>query len=388
MKLLTNMRQLAQRMFAGRWQQLLRQHAGYLSTEGWYHWQTDAHAGWLPRHTNLATPRIVVLSRQLYREFSKDYPVNSKADLTAVLANEFIGKQVFHLSVALPEQGFRVTSYEVLPAALAQLQRYCLLLPESWLIQQAASQDQLVQITQSWGRYFVFRHGNRAGSQLTSALCADAESVLHVQGLPEDLPIRLCTEAESRALLWHSLSQQFSVQLWHFGCAGQGQKKVLPWRWLATSAATVLIAYFAAAALFIDYQQRQTEAEVAAMGPEVQQLLDQQNEAETLKSQLTELSAQLNTVQPIFPLWQIVEQLLSQHIQVRSLQVNMRKVEISGLAERATDVLQMLKNTPGVTQVEFSAPTRRDQGLDLFSISLQLQGLTTAPVKAEVPHEQ
>jgi len=375
-------------VFARRWQQLLRQHAAYLSAEGFSHWQADSNAGWVARSSTLASPRIVVLSRQFYREFSKDYPVSSKADLAAVLANEFIGKQVFHLSQPLPEQGFRVTSYEVLPAALQQLQRYCLLLPESWLIQQAATKDQLLQISQHWGRYFVFRHGNRAGSQLTSALCADTESVLHIQGLPEDLPVRLCDEPQSRELLWHGLTQQFSAQLWQFGCAGQGQAKTLPWRWLATGAAAVLIVYFAAAALFIDYQQRQTEAEVAAMGPEVQQLLDQQNDAETLKSQLTELSAQLTTVQPIFPLWQMVEQLLSQHIQVRSLQVNMRKVEISGLAERATDVLQMLKNTPGVTQVEFSAPTRRDQGLDLFSISLQLQGLAAAPVTAEVSHEQ
>jgi hypothetical protein len=323
---------------------------------------------------------FVILARRYYHEFSKTYPIRSKKDLAEILQLEYQDQVAIHLLRVNDQQGIDVQSYVLKSDAVALLNKPCVIVPESWLITATQEDDAITLVEHQVGSYFTFRFQNNFGSVLKTSLCHDMATVRFIHGLPENVKGTTVTQSELPGLLANAFVRSRLSILAGLTYLPTAFLQRLQWKpWLAAGTVLMLV-YLSLASWFIGWQQQQYAAKIATLGPEVDVLLQSQSDIERLSAELTDTGTKASTFKPFYPVWSILLTLIESGIEVRDFSMDGGEYNISGQAERATEVLSALIAMPGVKSAEFSAPTRRDLAKDQFSIrfSLQSAGVTDA----------
>jgi hypothetical protein len=151
------------------------------------------------------------------------------------------------------------------------------------------------------------------------------------------------------------------------------RKPKIEWRAVATLAGVGLAAYLALASGYLLWSREAREAELDALGAEVETLLAAQRQVERLVAQRAGLGKVWDDRADSYQIWQIAGLAWGKGAQLTAIELKDGDLTLRGRAPVATDVLAVLDAGVGAAGAKFSAPVRggRD-GLEEFVISLKL----------------
>ena len=147
------------------------------------------------------------------------------------------------------------------------------------------------------------------------------------------------------------------------------------WRPLLQAAGAALLLYLAFASAYLNLTIRSREAELAALGPQVETLLEVQRDVERLSGERHGLVSVLTDRQYTYLIWECVAAAWSKGAAITDVRLVDGLLTIRGSAPSATDVLAAIAALPGASDAKFAAPVRSGAGGgEEFSVSLKLSG--------------
>lgn len=317
---------------------------------------------------------VQIIGREWYSEQHKNYPALSAKALKAVLAQEHTGKSVLHLTGPLLQGGYQVTSY-ILSAELQSELTSGFWLPESVVLGYARP-GQVLAVQVGAQRFFCCRWNNHCYSALHTAICPDAERFKMIQGLPADLPVLQCDEAQYARYLAMGLPL-LPLQVWAESWFRRQKAISLNFR---LGLAVMLIGwagYLGLVSGWLHLQQSRIAQKAELMGPKVNELLELQKQFE--QSAVLQQNIADSFRGAVYPeqLSLLVLELSSRQVKVERLQLKSGVVELTARAAKATDALSTLQKLPFVASAAYSNATRRVGDMEQFSVTVQFNSGAT-----------
>lgn len=333
-------------------------------------WLTDERRDLLGA-TSAAPALIAVLGREHYTERRRKYPIHSRRDLEAVLAQELANEPLTLTVIGKPDQDKReVTFFGLRPDVPARIGTALWLLPESLLLAMTMPAGRVADVERDGYRYFLSGTGV---SQPGGGVVATPELFALATGLDVGAGLlQFDRQAIARRLTLGMRSLPASAWLRLRRPAWERQTAV-EWRWLATAAGIAAVAYLALVSGYLFLTQESRETQLAGLGEEVESLLAAQRQVDALAARRAGLEKVLNDRVESHYVWRVVGLAWGKGAQLSAIEVKDADLTLRGRAPIATDVLAVLDQAQEVTQAKFSAPVRggRD-GLEEFVISMRL----------------
>ncbi len=318
---------------------------------------------------------INILSRQLYREFNKSYPIADLADLKQVLSHSY-GQNTLHQIGPTQQGGREVVSYQIAADFFADKRFPACWVPISWLLSKTQSDTGFTAEIKGEYPWYLAAFSQHSYSQLRNALTDNLSVFRLTQGVPDDLPHLELEHHQSQLLAIQTLGSIKPAALLTFISYDSQRMFSIPWRPYAVSLAVVATLYMATASLALQWQSSQRTAAMEAMGDELNALLAKQDQLAKLQSDIQALSQAQQHKMPLAPAWLLLNQLNEFGAVVLDINQRKRVLTIRGQAQRATDILTQLRQHSLVQSADFSAPVIKVQGKDEFSMRVELRAGT------------
>jgi len=333
-------------------------------------WLTDERRDLLGTPTAIPA-LIVVLGREHYTERRRNYPIHSRRDLEAVLAQELAQAPDTLALIGDPEQDKReVSFFELRPGVLEKVGSALWLLPESALLARTLPAGRVASIERDRYRYFLSASG---ASQPAGGMVATPELFALAIGLAAGQgALQLDREAAVERLTrgMRALPPSAWLRLRRPSRVRQSQ---VEWRSVAMVAGAGLAAYLALASGYLLWTRDAREQELEALGAEVETLLAAQRQVDRLAAQRAGLGQVWRDRADTYQMWRIAGLAWGKGAQLTAIELKDFELTLRGKASVATDVLAALDQAPGVKEAKFSAPVRSGRdGLEEFVISLTL----------------
>lgn len=332
-------------------------------------WLTDERRDLLGQPTT-APALVAIVGREHYVERRRKYPIHSRRDLDAVLAQELAHAPVTLTLIGEPEQDKReVAFFELRPDAMSKVGRAIWLLPESAVLARSLTTTRVASVDRDGFRYFLAANGTSqpAGGIVDSVDVFALATGLDAGGSALRLDRALALErlkAGMRALplpAWLRLRRPSAER-----------RLPIAWRPLAITLAAGMLAYLALASGYLWWARESREAKLEKLGSEVESLLAAQRQVDVLASQRQGLAALLGNKVDTYRIWQVASVVWASGATLNSIELKDRELTLRGSAPVATEVLAAVDRTPGVEGASFSAPVRGKGGTEDFVISLTL----------------
>lgn len=333
-------------------------------------WLTDERRDLLGAATT-GHALVVVLGREHYTERRRKYPIHSQRDLEAVLAQELTHAPETLTLIGEPAQDKReVTFFELRPDALQKVGSAVWLLPESALLARTLPAGRVASFERYGYRYFLSATG---ASQPSGGMVATPELFALAMGLDAgEGALQLDRQAAAKRLTrgMRALPPSAWLRLRRPSRLRQSQ---IEWRFMATVAGVGLAAYLALASGYLLWTRETREAQLEALGGEVESLLAAQREVDRLAAKRAGLGKVWGDRADTYHMWRIAGMAWGRGAQLSAIELKDRDLTLRGRAPVATDVLAVLDQSAGVAGAKFSAPVRggRD-GFEEFVISMKL----------------
>lgn len=312
-----------------------------------------------------------IFERGLYHEFHKNYPIQDLADIKSVLLQEF-GSSAQHQISPFLQSARRVSSYVFTKHLIANIRIPCFTLPASLLLAEAFTEKHATIKVAESPPWFLAKFSDTIVSQCQSGLISDIQRFRFNQGLPEELPHHELSVDQSWQLILHAATKLKPAQLsgfWHYPDAA-----LLNRNWRPYAVVTVLVGalYMLASSLLINLQMDNRSQQIAAMGDELNVLLDKQLTLTTDMTSIQALAEFQNEQVLVAPTWELVGYLLDNTVTLLDLRQSLNTIELRGRASRATDVLVKLREHTWVQTAEFTSPTIKIETQEEFTIRVVL----------------
>lgn len=344
-----------------------------------------------------AKGRVVIVSRQHYREFVNHYPVTRLGELKQVLRTEYQQNPlVMHYIGPVQEQRRAVCTIVFTADFCNALEQSCLLIPETLLLWHANRQQYSADSSEAKrtlevgyaGGYFLYCGAVVPLSQTVNPFCADFQSFVLNNGVPDTTSYYKVADTDYASLLITALQSSVTaiakLALWHKPALS---KVAIPVKKLAISLGIVALTYVCVVTAYYQFSFARQQDKLAALGSEVNSLLDIQQQllsradaAERLASLRADKRYSAHIWQVIIPLLQTDLALTLQNVSTEDNRIILR-----GQANQATAVLTALQQSEWVTDVRFDDSVRRQRDRDIFVISLMLR---QQPLPIEKASEQ
>lgn len=320
-----------------------------------------------PAKLSLAT----IVPRSYYTEFRRNYPVLDKKDLTAVLHQDY-PKHAIHLIFPTDHNHRVVSTFVFDDAFLARLTHPQFLLPESLVLAAAVQHKQASVEVKTERPWFIYADGAKVVSQLSNSLVPNALMFRLAQGVPDDVEQVQFQEHQLPNAYVQGAVRLAGTAMAPFFYLAAAKHKLPDWKPLVAASVLVLALHMGLSSWFVGWQASARNAEIAALGPKMDELLEAQQNHQALQQQLTALNQQLANTTVVFPVWEITRQLLDAGVILHNLDQQGNQLELRGLAVKATEVLVQLQQRADVVDATFIAPTRRSDEKEQFHIRLSL----------------
>lgn len=335
-------------------------------------WLTDERRDLLGAPTG-APALIVVLGREHYTERRRSYPIHSRRDLEAVLAQDLAHAPDTLTLIGDPEQDKReVSFFELRPNVLEKVGSALWLLPESALLARTLPAGRVASIERDGYRYFLSASG---ASQPAGGMVATPELFALAIGLAAgqgEGALQLDREAAAGRLPRGMRALPTSAWL-RLRRPSRVRQPQVEWRAVAMAAGAGLAAYLALASGYLLWTREAREAELESLGAEVESLLAAQRQVDRLAAQRAGLDKVWRDRADTYEIWRIAGLAWGKGAQLTAIELKDFELTLRGKASVATDVLALIDQSPGVKDAKFSAPVRSGRdGLEEFVISLTL----------------
>lgn len=335
-------------------------------------WLTDARRDLLGSPTTRSC-LLIVVGREHYSERRKDYPIRSSRDLAQVLRHELSGIPGTIALIGREMDGGReVTFFELQKDVVGRLGRSLLWVPESFLVAARLRSGTVAVVDRDGFRYFLSDTG--VSLPAGGAISDEARFALAI-GLDEDCTKTTVNRDGVNGLIWDSLS---SIRLSRWRQIVRPAIKLAPpiqWPRMAISAAVIVCAYMLASSAYLGAVEKRRLAELDALGPDLEMLLQMRSTISELMVQQHALAEVLNGKVYSYDLWKIVAAVWANGALIKDVSLSGEELTIKGIAPNATDVLAAVDEAWAASGARFTAPVRRDSsGGDSFSITLTLTG--------------
>jgi len=144
--------------------------------------------------------------------------------------------------------------------------------------------------------------------------------------------------------------------------------KPLPWKLIGSIIFSLSLVYFSTVTLYLQFVQKSAEQRLGKIGNETKLLLKTQREQEQLLAQLNATQSLLRQQKMSTRTWSIVFYLIENEVKISSLLWTEGQLTVQGSTPDAISLLQKITGLPYVGQARFSESTRRERGLDNFSM--------------------
>lgn len=322
---------------------------------------------------------VSIISRSLYSEYHKAYPIAEINELKQVLKQQFADKLAIHLISADVNHQRQVVSFIFSSKLAERLPFFCLLLPES-LVVHAGLEDDVVQADLGGARWFLYKNGRTFSSQLGSALCASLTSFALIQGVPENTLSVYYDDKSMPSLLLKGLKNLTPKSLYSAVNFAIPTTSQLPWKAISITCIAALVLYFSIVSAYLAAVYPAREAEVAQLNDTVQSVFLKQKQYESVLQQIQEVNDEISKHRSVYPLWLVSRHLLELNVTMQSAELIGHELTIVGNTDNAIQVLSAITELDFVNTASFSQPTRRSRGRETFTIRISL--------KIEAPYAQ
>lgn len=322
---------------------------------------------------------LCIISRASYSEFCRSYPIESKSELRAVLANEYQGEVVFHQINRVSAHSHAVTSYVLRQDTVQNLPKFAVCLPESMLYGYYEKDiDTVIRINSMETPWFFGWAGTSAVSQLLTPMCSNADQFKLINGIPLHAKVIEFEESELGTKYIAALKSLPLPTWFNFTYINLGGVKLKNWRLLVGVLATFCVIYFAISTAYINIMTSERRSELQAISADAERLLmlesSLNNDVRYIESGTEILSKQRFS----HPFWSLIMLSQTERVELVSARWVSGVVYLQGRTESATNFFTKISSLPSVSQTEFDSPTRRVNGIELFSLRITMKGNNVA----------
>lgn len=315
---------------------------------------------------------INILSRALYSEFHRFYPIADLRDLQQVLAHSF-DSQTFHQLGPSMQGGRQVISYQVAADFFTKNRFLAFWIPISFILSKGYSESGFTAEIQSENPWYLASFSQHSYSQIRNAVTNNLAVFRLTQGVPDGLPHYELNNQQCHQKSIQHLGKIKPQDWLTFSCFNSNQMAALPWRPYAMVLGVTAVLYMATASLVLEWQGSARVAAIEALGKDLNALLSKQEQLARLQADVQSLTLLQEQKIALSPTWLLVNQLNEMDVTILDLSQRKLVLNIRGQTLRATDVLTQLRQHPLIESADFSAPVIKNQGKDEFTMRVELK---------------
>jgi hypothetical protein len=314
---------------------------------------------------------VLFLGREHYTERRKKYPPLTWRDLRGVLRQELSGAPPTLTAVSQIDGDHReVAFFEVRPGSANHLSRALFVVPESVAVAGALTGNGAARVERDGFTYFVTSSGM---SQPAGGAVADVQIFAIAAGLDAEAGTISLGRVETLEHVLRGVRRlsPFAWAQFHRPLRGSGPG--IRWQLIGKLLGAALLVYLTAVSGYLGFSINTREAEMVALGPDVETLLKVQQELDRLDAERGSLIDVLAERHYSYIVWRFVATAWSKGASVSDVRLADDQLTIQGAAPSSTDVLAAIASIPQAKDARFTAPVRSgaDGGED-FSISVTI----------------
>ena len=332
-------------------------------------------------------PRVVVVGREHYHESVKDYPVGDARDLKKILSAQSLPSpypgQVFQVIKRLSGQSHRVTTWVIKTTSIEALtHRPWLLIPETMCILQLWSSPALITIPRPGGQVTVAIGESGVFSFLASKETDSRQPTLIESSTSYFGDVRpqieTPTSIDAVEILWRGLIKTLLSTPMSFMLSIE-RSSAYPWSKAGKLSATIFAAYMLSSSVVLLGADRWFDFRLDQMQEKTTEPLGIRRELRARSRSLSAMNDIVKTMTPTWTVWEIFLGLQDSKTSFTAIAYSNGAGTLSGLADRATDVLSQLGKNKRVKTAEFKSPVRKRRDGEQFVIEAVLDSKVKIP---------
>lgn len=321
--------------------------------------------------------RCILLSREHYQEIQKDYPVESKKELTKIINLELASnpeqKQLYRIGAYLNKK--RTVTFAQLNDSVfeqtAQLSRF-FCIPESWFLG-AMYDSTLLKVNSQNFYYWLFSTKAKVQSYQCKGVFAESSTFCAAVGINNELPEVALSQQEVCSLF---LKKYFVIILEHFSGLvvrkhEQRSIEIKKYTPVIISCVLSLFIYNLTISFYLENKLLNLEGKQKILMRDAGELFTLQKNIQEKAEQITVINNTLSSSAVSIEVWRTLLPLF----QESKLKLNKvtalsnHTVKIMGEAPKATKILEIINKQPNIQNSYFYTDVVKRNGKEKFTIS-------------------
>jgi len=325
-------------------------------------------------------PKVLILSRNLYKESNKNYPIDNPSEVKKLVKLELssVGG-VNQFTCYKPVDGKISTNKWHFDEIKSSAK---IIIPESFLIGINLGYFTTVELKTNSSKSYIVRTPNGIISATQGGLITDVNSFSMASGVTSQ------SEGRLKSLSFNQMAELVGLNLPQILLKYGKEFYVKPSndtalqdlvKPLFVTIFSVLFLYLMLSSAYLVFQDWRITAKLENSSDEVNQALLIQNEYNKLTNTLVKQQSFIDTQSTKTPFWTVVEPLF-QEARFRSIRFRNQRFVLNGETEQATRLLELLISNPMVEDAKFDNQVRKSRRNEVFIISFRLKGVNNGDI--------
>jgi hypothetical protein len=312
------------------------------------------------------TPKVLVISRENYREKTVDYPVVEQKPLKKLLSLEYGNINVKYIITDTADNKSSVNVWHF----NENLPKSTYLIPETFLFQHSLAKNQVMVKESTTGKLYVSSVNRSVISIIKSAVINSTERFCMSAGLGSYTEVQVPKDKVASVLLDGAIKSNKQHLLSFFSLARTGDKAI---KWLSLISPAIILTsvYLLLSSMWLFWDKHTLEQQFQERKAEMVQALNIQDEYLTLTNQLQMLEGFISTQKNTSSIWLVLSQIIDD-TNITVLRYDNARFTIIGTADQATTLMEKITNLPQVADAQFDMPTRKIKELEYYRISFTI----------------
>jgi hypothetical protein len=325
---------------------------------------------------------VVVVSRRYYREQLKSYPITDRADLQKFLKAELGEGYVWQLgSVENNQRRVHIISWE--PEVLSLDGTAWLLVPETWLYGAGLAPKNCHQIDFPGKPLVIFRERDQLVRAFSpTGLLASEPAIRSALGLSPSVPL---LHVNSQHYYQQLSGDLLELPLWRLVNRSRTPSAVsTDYKSIGLLAIAVLFVYAVLSSTYLQLMTQLRQHQLDSISVQVSDKLALQQQIETEQQKLSALVAAKGDWQQLLNQWDLIAWLDGRNVRLANVTFEPESIKITGEVDSTTTLVQAMSELPYIANIEFTAPMRKGQQGEFFSLQLTFKASNLHPIRSVI----
>jgi len=311
-------------------------------------------------------PKILVISRENYKEKNVDYPVVEQKPLKKLLLLEYGNINVKYIVTSTGDNKSSVNVWHF----NENLPKSSCLIPETFLFQHSLDENQVMIKESAVGDLYVASTNHSVISIIKSAVVNSIERFCMSAGIGSYTEVKVSKNNVASVLLDGAIKSNKQHLLSFFSLSRTGDESI---KWLALVGPAVIVTtvYLFFSSMWLFWDKYTIEQQFQQRRAEMVQALTIQDQYLTLTNQLQVLDGFIAKQKDTSSIWLVLSQIIDD-TQITVLRYDNARFSIIGTTAKATTLMEKIANLPQVLDARFDVPIRKTKKLESYSISFTL----------------